>query len=174
MVLAWKVWQIVVLYWVYKRSIPTIMLETNTSNSNTLLNITGLKTPNSRRQPVGYLEAWLWFWTEDNQEQIWRPEQDTNLGPLDWKSDALMTGPRFLVKMVWPWHKKIPHVTHFYFPHCERVLFQCSYNCCTTVRILVFLHCMEQEAQGGGNPIWNRRGCSSSRLGVSILDFGLA
>ena len=26
---------------------------------------------------------------------------------------------------------------------------------------------------GGGTPIWNRRGCSSSRLGVLILDFGL-
>ena len=24
------------------------------------------------------------------------------------------------------------------------------------------------------HPIWNRRGCSSSRLGVLILDFGLA
>ena len=28
------------------------------------------KTPTDRRQPVGYLKAWLRIWTRDNHEQI--------------------------------------------------------------------------------------------------------
>ena len=138
MVLAWEVWQIVVLYRVYKHSIPTILLETNTSNSNTLLNITGLKTSNSRRQPVCYLEAWPWFWNEDNQEQIWKPEQDTNPGMPDWKWWLVHVSSskwcdlgtkRFLISPIF--------IFHIAKGRC--------FNAATTVGILVFLHFMEQE-----------------------------
>ena len=41
-------------------------LETNNSNTN----ITGLKKPTGRRQPVGYLQAWPRIWTRDDGEQI--------------------------------------------------------------------------------------------------------
>ena len=33
-------------------------------------NITGLKTPTGRRQPVGYLQVWPRIWTRDNRVQI--------------------------------------------------------------------------------------------------------
>ena len=33
-------------------------------------NITGLKTPTGRRQPVGYLQAWPRIWTRDDRAQI--------------------------------------------------------------------------------------------------------
>ena len=46
-----------VLYQVYRHSIPTIREKYQLFKYN----ITGLKTPNGRRQPVGYLEAWLKF-----------------------------------------------------------------------------------------------------------------
>ena len=34
------------------------------------INMTGLKTPTGRRQPVGYLQVWPKIWTWDDQEQI--------------------------------------------------------------------------------------------------------
>ena len=33
-------------------------------------NITGLKTPTGKRQPVGYLQAWPRIWTWDDREQL--------------------------------------------------------------------------------------------------------
>ena len=35
-------------------------------------NITGLKTPTGRRQPVGYLQVWPRIWTLDYREQIYQ------------------------------------------------------------------------------------------------------
>ena len=42
-----------------------------------------------RRQPVGYLQAWLGIWTWDNQEQIQQVAK-VGLEPRDWRIGSLM------------------------------------------------------------------------------------
>ena len=45
-----------------------------------------------RRQPVGYLQAWLRIWTRDNQEQIQQVAK-VGLKPPDCQIGSVMWGP---------------------------------------------------------------------------------
>ena len=42
-----------------------------------------------RRQPVGYLQAWLGIWTRDDQEQILQVAK-VGLEPRDWRIGSLI------------------------------------------------------------------------------------
>ena len=72
----------------------------------------------------GYLEAWPKFGLGTTKKTV---VGQSRTQTRDHQSKN-QTHWLLVLKMVWPWHKKIPHDTHFYFTHYERALFQCCYT----------------------------------------------